>query len=462
MTSSQNDLVELFEKLNGYKAPLRMNSQVINQFPSNGIGFSQFNEMQLSLGFNRINRTFFQFLLDDSVQIKDDMFFENIDQLRESIDRFRADALLFFGNIRTAFERLSVNSDLINSILIFLEPESDSHFVGRHDPIHPIQEISGKDTFYLGHLIQDELSKAYQAHPNDEKIKEEFDYSQKIVELGKQNYFSYLASDHLDVYIATSMRKKEEYFMVNKWVSEIFNQPCLERLKLRWFDPTQAFCDKRIDKGLFEALMLKNAKCTVYFVQESDTLGKDSELASTLAQGKTVIAFVPFVDKKYVDDLIDNLRDLYHGKSERDLVLDKIKEYNPNLAWEDREIQKWLSDRSTFHLEEAKEKLFDIISKTYDRRALLLSEKHPLGIQVSLQTGVANGVLVVRDIEKCAKLVERVVTSTMRFYLEEEIVGDFPNYLYLKEEISNCIFRLATGDKMLTNTFWNYYTSPSD
>ena len=46
-------------------------------------------------------------------------------------------------------------------------------------------------------------------------------------------------------------------------------------------------------EGLAEALMLRRAACTIYFAQENDTLGKDSELASTLAQGKPVIAFVP-------------------------------------------------------------------------------------------------------------------------------------------------------------------------
>jgi hypothetical protein len=50
--------------------------------------------------------------------------------------------------------------------------------------------------------------------------------------------------------------------------------------------PTQAYCSDRIDKGIAEALMLKRAQCTIYLAQESDTLGKDSELASTLAQGK--------------------------------------------------------------------------------------------------------------------------------------------------------------------------------
>src|ERR1022692_1131906 len=63
---------------------------------------------------------------------------------------------------------------------------------------------------------------------------------------------------------------------------------------------------RQINKGLVEALMLKRARCTVYMVQESDTMGKDSELASTLAQGKPVIAYVP-----QITDVEARARSLY-------------------------------------------------------------------------------------------------------------------------------------------------------
>jgi hypothetical protein len=45
--------------------------------------------------------------------------------------------------------------------------------------------------------------------------------------------------------------------------------------------------------------MLRRASCTIYLAQESDTLGKDSELASTLAQGKPVVAYIPDVTEEY-------------------------------------------------------------------------------------------------------------------------------------------------------------------
>ncbi|MCE9561161.1 MAG: hypothetical protein K8U57_03815 [Planctomycetes bacterium] len=111
-----------------------------------------------------------------------------------------------------------------------------------------------------------------------------------------RNQDIYLTWDHMDVYFATSMRKRWEFEDLFDFVNCLMANPALVALNLRHFDPTQAFTKDRVDKGLVESLMLKRAKCTVYSVQDTDTLGKDSELAATLAQGKPVIAYVPSID----------------------------------------------------------------------------------------------------------------------------------------------------------------------
>ena len=83
------------------------------------------------------------------------------------------------------------------------------------------------------------------------------------------------------------MRRRHEYLEIAEFTNAVFQDDRVRDLHLRWFDPTQAYCIDRIDKGLAEALMLKRAKCTLYLAQELDTLGKDSELASTLASRQT-------------------------------------------------------------------------------------------------------------------------------------------------------------------------------
>jgi hypothetical protein len=263
----------------------------------------------------------------------------------------------------------------------------------------------------------------------------------------------------MDVYVATSMRERHEYLFVNDITSKVFRHPRLLHLKLRWFDPTQAFCHDRIDKGLSEALMLKRAKCTLYLAQESDTLGKDSELASTLAQGKPVIAFVPSVENEaaYVEALIQTIARVQSGKSESEIVRDQLGVFAPKLAWEDPSIRAWLdSGENAPSLADIKLVLGRQIRSHYDKRARALKEQHPLGIQINLVDGVANGVLVVRTIEDCANLIYRVLTHRLQFQLEPTQV-DGKTYLVLRETISGSVFRVVTGDAMLTNAFWNFF-----
>jgi hypothetical protein len=50
--------------------------------------------------------------------------------------------------------------------------------------------------------------------------------------------------------------------------------------------------------------------------------------------------------------------------------------------------------------------------RIYDTRANTLKRFHPLGIQVNLATGVANGVMVVRSVADCAALLRRILTDT--------------------------------------------------
>ena len=173
---------------------------------------------------------------------------------------------------------------------------------------------------------------SYLKDKKDLEAKSLFKEMGEYLKIGKRNHIAYLSSDHLDVYVATSMRLEHEYIFVNRFVSNVFSKEILAKLKIRWFDPTQAYCDDRIDKGLSEALMLKRAKCTLYLVQESDTFGKDSELASTLAQGKPVVAYVPNGNRKYVDDLLSNLCKLNPDKAPIDIILEQLEVFKPSLA----------------------------------------------------------------------------------------------------------------------------------
>ena len=456
-------LAKLLQQLTGEPAPLE--GKDIEQparflVDGRGLGLSQLNEILLLLGYDRISAPFFQYLVDRSTVYTPGACLASFRQLSRAVRDFQELALLNFGNVKYAFKILSKDPEQLEEWVVQMSPISVGDFRQRHEPVLPTREIPPESTYLLGYLIEEEIKDRLNRNPDDEDAIAMESERKNVVEDGQANQRAYLASDHLDVYVATSMRQRHEFMFVSRVTREIFSQKPVRDLKLRWFDPTQAYCADRIDKGLSEALMLKRAKCTIYLAQESETLGKDSELASTLAQGKPVVAFVPYGGPDFVDQLLSDLRVARPGTADVELLLGQLKAFNADLAWSDQQVRGWLSNPGLAPFEEVRSRLVAEVKACYDKRARTLSETHPLGIQVNLDSGVANGVLVTRTVEACAKLIRRIVTRTMKFKLEEVARGTAEGYILLRETTSGSVFRVITGNKMLTNAFWNFYLLP--
>lgn len=450
-------LRQVLEDLTGQRAPLR---DSIPSFPAAGLGYSQFNELLLLLGYDRVTHSFFQYIVGGTLEYVHGSSLASIQDLQVGVERVRQLSLLFFGNVKFGFKKLARDSDELSFYQEATQPISVTQLRLRNQPIYPLSVISPAETYYLGYLVQQEIKARLASDPADATALEESRVLERVQENGTRNHRAYLSSDHLDVYIATSMRRRHEYIEVAEFAQQLFKQDLLSSLNLRWFDPTQAYCPDRIDKGLAEALMLKRAKCTLYLAQESDTFGKDSELASTLAQGKPVIAYVPSPTDEAINDSVARLSSLYSRPPEL-VILERLQALSPDLAWNNFEVRRWIESPDNIDRTRALALLVRTTHEHYDKRARTLRESHPLGVQVNLDTGVANGVLVVRTVGDCAELIFRIVTSTLEFQIEKKTVGGV-EYHMLKERVSNSVFRVMTGDAMLMNSFWNFYLEPSE
>ncbi|HET9963504.1 MAG TPA: hypothetical protein VFQ34_14275, partial [Nitrospiraceae bacterium] len=228
--------------------------------------------------------------------------------------------------------------------------------------------------------------------------------------------------------------------------------PELADLKLRYFDPTQSYCEDRIEKGLVESLMLRRARCTVYCAQTTETLGKDSELAVTLAQGKPVVVYVPQIkdnEDRYRALCRDvaRIHSMIHGCSEEEYYRSKIIERHAKaLIGSGDNLKKW-------DLDQLQNELVRLDDEQFERKANLLREKHPLGIQVDLNTGVANGVLVVRTLTECAHVMKTILTNKLSLVIKQDENGT----MRLVEERTQCTYRIMVQNPVLTNSFWNFY-----
>ena len=163
--------------------------------------------------------------------------------------------------------RAATWDEFVTQVRLMVRPEQSSpvlEIVENYRDKHPTEA-----PFELAAFLDDSFSRLSEMKSEVERIRARATSNQDI----------YLTWDHMDVYFATSMRKAWEYGDLYGFIERLMLDKEIAGLGLRYFDPTQAYTDNRVNKGLVEALMLKRAQCTVYSVQDTDTLGKDSELS---------------------------------------------------------------------------------------------------------------------------------------------------------------------------------------
>ncbi len=450
------------------------------------LNYEQFNELLLLLNQDRISKGFYEYFFSEEKL--------SYETLKQGIIKFRGYAMLYFGNFRFAFKELSKKStDEINKIF---PPLCKSRQSQRPEKVLDIQKIEKTKTWYLGYISGAKVNKEAEALDCFDKENENYGKAQKefkpelqnmIAEIGATqaigyaNTDVYLIWDYVDIYVATSMRNKWEFEDIYEFVEALEKDPVVENTRLRFFDPTQSFCSNPKDKGLIEGLMLRRALFTIYMAQESDTMGKDSELASTLAQSKPVIAYVPDYEAKSYAKKISGYPLEYFKK--------RIMAFKADELFEDEKFEKVISvqfpdfrqtleyfleeyakyrvkqpftlweneDRQFVKNSKNFEEMIEILSLAecfhFNKRAETLRKNHPLAMQVDIHSGISNGVLVVRNIKQCIAIIEALLENDLEFEIRHEKEG----YYSLIEQITQSNFRVITDYEKLKNSFWNFF-----
>ncbi len=360
--------------------------------------------------------------------------------------RLFVDALLYFGNVRTAYRTLrTLSRSKLDSF--FEARRFDTHAIKRRGEMLPLEDINRDDRHLVSEVvcksfgeqpeseseIRQALREAYDKHrtvssspitfrslltdelPNglselqpglelamgdvfDDSISSEEDFEAKFGDatekyikareaaVNNTYYYLSMASD-LDVYVATSMRRRQDFRDMAVFCDEVFRNARLDELNLRYFDPTLSAAYGHEDKGLIECLMVKCAKVLVYCAGQGDSYGKDAEAAMALSLGKPVIF--------YCD-------------------------------------------------EEARQRFY--------------RDVHPLSRLIEFDTGVAVGAIVTADRNQVVELLSRLFENRMQYRLE--LHPSRREYLRLKEELTGSVVRLQTDSRLLTETFWNHYRNP--
>lgn len=368
----------------------------------------------------------------------------SLEHLRWGLRRFYVDALLYFGNIRSAFRALR-EMDAEHLSAFFRRRRQPIEYFERRSDALPLRQIPMDQRYLISEMAckslapqNDEMTilssalvaaydesqlagpaqvsirdlvaapvieRSFPGHQFeiqftadellDQAMHTRDDVLSTCADLGKrfdtareaalENTRLYLSMvGDLDVYVATSMRNREDFRTMAAFCDKVFSDARLRALRTRYFDPTLSGADGHEDKGLIECLMVKCSKALVYSAGSRDSWGKDAEASMALSLGKPVIFYCS---------------------------------------------------------EEVRRNLFQTV--------------HPLSRLIDFNTGVAVGAMIVTKEDDVSELLHRIFTNTMQYRIEQPRAG----YLRLVENLSGCTVRLQTSDVLLRETFWNYYHS---
>ncbi len=275
----------------------------------------------------------------------------SLEHLKWGLYRLYVDGLLYFGNVRSAFRHFR---DLEYEELeaYFRARRFHTDAIKRRGPALPLKPIAKDNRYLISEMacksygdtatdssdLRSALINAYaaaqgagKARPTvrelleggpltdaykerqqefifsadevfDEAVVSEEDLAAKYAAIAKKfnaarqaglnNTRLYLSMvNDLDVYVATSMRNRQDFRDMAEFCEKVFSDSRLQDLNLRYFDPTLSAAGGHEDKGLIECLMVKCAKAFVYCAGDRESYGKDAEAAMALSFGKPVIFY---------------------------------------------------------------------------------------------------------------------------------------------------------------------------
>jgi hypothetical protein len=275
----------------------------------------------------------------------------SVDHLYWGLYRLYVDALLYFGNIRAAFRYLRELS--FEGLEAFFGSRAfDTQAIEARGPSLDLVTIAKDDRYLISEMacksleapiggpadLRRALSEAYADHQTrgggpvsmkelldgdyvkrnysdtqqmliftaDDILAEIVDSPEDLEErygrlaaqftrarnaaLKNTNYYLSMVGD-LDVYVATSMRTRDDFRQMADFCATVFSDDRLGKLQLRYFDPTLSAAEGHEDKGLIECLMVKSSKVLLYSAGSRDSYGKDAEAAMALSLGKPVIFY---------------------------------------------------------------------------------------------------------------------------------------------------------------------------
>lgn len=362
--------------------------------------------------------------------------------LKWGLYRLFTDGLLFFGNVRTAFRKLrSMPQNALSDF--FANRYFNTQVIRERGPALPLTTIPKDDRY----LISEMACKSYGERPDSpgelkSALLEAFREHQgrgggkiTIRHLLEGN----LMSDRF------AERQKEFVFSADDVLEESIQSEA--DIESRYEAAAKRFFSAR-------NAALRNTRLYLSMVGDLDVY-----VATSMRTRRDFREMAAACDEIFSDKRLRNLQLRYFdptlsaaaGHEDKGLIECLMVKCSKVLVYCAGERESYGKDaEAAMALSLGKPVIFYCDS---EQRHRFYRDVHPLSRLIEFETGVAVGAMVTDELSEVSELLYRIFENRMEYELEQRK----PDYLRLKEKLTGSVVRLQTSDRMLSETFWNYY-----
>jgi hypothetical protein len=362
--------------------------------------------------------------------------------LKWGLYRIFADGLLWFGNVRTAYRILrSMNGDELKSF--FSSRRFNTNLIKERGPALALQTIAKDDRYLIAEMacksygdrpesagdLKTALIEAFRSHlgrgGGAVTIRNLLEGNIPVDRFrGRQQEFIFSADDVLDENVATEKELETKYEVVAQ----------------KFFSAREA--------------ALKNTRFYLSMVGDLDVY-----VATSMRSRKDFREMATSCEQIFADMRLKALQLRYFdptlsaaaGHEDKGLIECLMVKCAKVLVYCAGEKESYGKDaEAAMALSLGKPVIFYC---DQEQRRRFYRDVHPLSRLIEFETGVAVGAMVTDSLEEVSELLYRIFENKMEYELEQPK----PDYLRLKEKLTNSVVRLQTNDPMLTETFWNHY-----
>lgn len=364
---------------------------------------------------------------------------QSLGHLRWGLYRFYVDALRCFGNVRSAYRRLRDMSD--DDLAEFFAAERFDHeaLKQRGKPLS-LHSITKDDRYLISEMacksfdskssdLRSALTGAYQAHVRA---------GGGPISIGQLLEGEHLSQEYAD-------RQQQFVFAADELLDQEVDDIAVLEGKVH--DVAQKFEQAR-------QAALSNTSLYLSMVEELDAYVATS--MRTRADFRSMASFCEdvFADARLKEMSVrhfDPTMSAAEGHEDKGLIECLMVKCAKVLVYFAGEKESYGKDaEAAMALSLGKPVIFYCDEK---QRGRLYRDIHPLSRLINFTTGVAVGAMVTSSKEEVSELIYRLLSNQMEYKIDQPKEG----YLRLRETLTGSVVRLQTNDKLLRETFWNYY-----